>query len=323
MRARALSRGPASTARRGPPSTCPLSRTRAPLRAPGRWPPDRADPLSLLRRGTGAYVDLASDYRRLHAMLVASRADAMAKAAGTPARPAPALAHRAAAARPGHPSRRRPARRPAPRRAGAARPARRSAAARAVAACRPAGRALSLRRRAGLAGGVVPAPRRRPRGARGRRRPRRQPHPDPDAARGVEPVGAQRARPLGRAARGRRRGHRRRRRDRRLPADRAAAAAPAAGPAASATTSRSTTIRPRRVLPGPVCTSFEELAAALETVLRRPGRRAGGRRTTGRSRWRSHTPTTCPAGGWSSGSDASTSTADGSGSSASQSSIGR
>ena len=47
-------------------------------------------------------------------MLAASRADALAKAAGHAARPAPAVAHRAAAARPGHSSPGRPARRPAP-----------------------------------------------------------------------------------------------------------------------------------------------------------------------------------------------------------------
>ncbi len=41
-------------------------------------------PLARLRRGTGVYVDLASDYRRLHAMLAASRADALARAAATP-----------------------------------------------------------------------------------------------------------------------------------------------------------------------------------------------------------------------------------------------
>jgi hypothetical protein len=41
-------------------------------------------PLSLIRRGTDAYVNLASDYRRLHAVLAASRADALARAASTP-----------------------------------------------------------------------------------------------------------------------------------------------------------------------------------------------------------------------------------------------
>ena len=41
-------------------------------------------PLSLMRRGTSAYVQLATDYRRLHAVLAAGRAEAMARAAGSP-----------------------------------------------------------------------------------------------------------------------------------------------------------------------------------------------------------------------------------------------
>ena len=41
-------------------------------------------PLERMPRGSKALQDLAADYRRLNAMVVASRADAMAKAAGTP-----------------------------------------------------------------------------------------------------------------------------------------------------------------------------------------------------------------------------------------------
>ncbi len=41
-------------------------------------------PLERARRGSNAFKSLATDYRRLNAMVVASRADALAKAAGTP-----------------------------------------------------------------------------------------------------------------------------------------------------------------------------------------------------------------------------------------------
>ena len=41
-------------------------------------------PLERVPRGSTAFKDLATDYRRLNAMVVASRADALAKAAGTP-----------------------------------------------------------------------------------------------------------------------------------------------------------------------------------------------------------------------------------------------
>ncbi len=75
-------------------------------------------------------------------------------------------------------------------------------------------RACLSARRARLAGGLVPPPRRRPRRARGSGRPGRQPEPDPRCRIGaLGAVGAPAARPLGGAPRRRRRGHRRRGRD--------------------------------------------------------------------------------------------------------------
>ena len=62
----------------------PLSKTMHQLVHLGSGLPVAPGPLQVVRRGSNAFKDLASDYRRLNAMVVAGRADALAKAAATP-----------------------------------------------------------------------------------------------------------------------------------------------------------------------------------------------------------------------------------------------
>ena len=153
----------------------PLPRTRHHFVHLGGGLPLGPGPLQLVRRGSRAFQDLATDYRRLHAMVVASRADALAKAASPRSNlhqlwltglPRHDLVARPSEALPG--DLREPSR--------PARPAGRTTARGAVAAAGPAPWALSPTP-ARLAGGLVPPPRRRPGGARGGGRPRRQPDP--------------------------------------------------------------------------------------------------------------------------------------------------
>ena len=184
--------------------------------------------LSRLRRGSGAYQDLASDYRRVHAMLAASRADALARAAATPlglhqlwltGLPRHDLVTRAHEALPADLQRAEQALRDRlggrrllvlwPRPGRPVRTFSEDEREWLAAWCRRHDAVLGVRE-----GAVDRA---------------RQPHADPRAARCLESVRAQRARPLGGAPRRRRGAHRRRRRGRRLPAHRPSAAPPASG----------------------------------------------------------------------------------------------
>ena len=313
-RARSSWRGAArssSTGRRALRSTCPWPRAAHQFVHVGSGLPDRPDAdWPGWTAGSKAFRDAA-------ARLPAPQRDGRGQPGGRAgeggrhaSQPAPAVDHRPATARPGHPRPGPPARRPPPAGAGAARPARRPPAARAVAATGTTS-APVRRGRARLAGGVVPPPRRGPRRARGSGRPRREPHPAAHADRGLGALRPEGAGPLRRAPGGRCRAHRRRRRGRRLPAHRAAAARTDLPERRDPETSRSATTRRDAAMPGPCCTSFDELDGRPRRRLRAAGRRAVASPTGARSTSRSRTPTTCRAGVWSSGSDASTSTSDG------------
>ena len=124
-------------------------------------------PLEVVRRGSTAFKDLASDYRRLNAMVVASRADALAKAAATPLNLQQLWLTGLPAARPGDTPPGRTPRRAAPGGAGASGPVGRPAAG-GASGRDPAGhRSRSRTVERELARVVVPAPRRRPRRPRG------------------------------------------------------------------------------------------------------------------------------------------------------------
>ncbi len=288
---------------------------RAPLRPPGRRPAHRAGragaAATRLRRLPGPRLRLPPRARDAGGQ-PRRRAG---PGGGNPAEPPPAVAHRPAAARPGH-SR---TSRPCPTTCGG-----RAVAARRgwpAAACSCSGRAPGRPARTfsdderELARRVVPPTRRRPRRPRGCRRPRSAAIPRPSRPRSVEsapraacptprwcsasPTRCSPTTPT----------------SRRLPAHRPPSAAPAsdARAATSARRAASATTRPR-----PSC---RVLCAGPSTSSTAPSRQSSTRRTptdarrlpSVRSTWRSHIPTTCRAGGWSSASAASTSTPDRSG----------
>ena len=174
----------------------PLPRTRHHFLNLGSGLPLGPGPLQRMRRGSRAFQDLAGDYRRLHAMVVASRADALAKSASTPLNlhqmwltglPRHDLVVGSFEALPGDLR-------------DAEQALRAGLAGRRLVVLWPRpGRPpwVLTPGPARLAGGLVPSPRRRPGRARGGGRPGRQPEPPVDADRGAGAVAAPAARLLG------------------------------------------------------------------------------------------------------------------------------